>query len=199
MAENIIKDDIFDSTSSTYNNQNQEIIQKINQYENDISIITKEHLSIIYEFLSFLIESKNLAMLKIKVVKFFQNLFIKSEINSEIVLRQSILNNKLDIYKIIIHEYIAYQNESNFFEDEISYRRELLVLLDILMTQLTFNRESYHYIVSFLINYLNVKNGNLEENSNLVINSEILNRILILLEKYYHPFDTSKFYGNYFF
>ena len=200
MDEKKEKDDIIDSSLIINNNINQEIIEKINFYEKNISIITKEHESIISKMLTFLIENKNLAMLKIKIVKFLQNIFIKCEINSEIILRYSILNNnKLDIYKILIHEYIAYKNESNFIEDEISYRREILILLDILMTQLTFDRKSYHYILSFLINYLNVKNGNIEPKSDFVINSDILNRILILLEKYYHPFDISKFYGNYFF
>ena len=47
--------------------------------------------------------------------------------------------------------------------------------------------------------WFNVKNGNMDSSQEFNLNSELLNRILILLQKYYHPFDISKFYGNYFF
>ena len=39
----------------------------------------------------------------------------------------------------------------------------------------------------------------MDANHEFNLNSEFLNRILILLQKYYHPFDISQFYGNYFF
>ena len=199
MQENILKDETTNFSSN--NSISEKIIENINLYEKkDISIISKSFETTISEFLSFIIDENNLAIFKIKIIKFLQSLFIKNEMNSEIVSRNCILHkNKLDIYKIIIHEYIVYKNNSNFPEDEQSYRRELLVLIDILMTQITFERESYHYILSFLINYLNVKNGNMDCSQEFPINSEILNRILILLQKYYHPFDISKFYGNFFF
>ena len=198
MSENITKEDI--SNSST-NAQHETIIKDINEYENNnISIISKSFKYKIPELLFFLLDNKNLVTNKIKIVRFLQNLFTKNEINSEIISRicQS-QNNQLNIYRIIIHEYLIYKNDSNQTEDESSYRRELLVLFDILLTQITFERESYHYILSFLINTLNVKNGNMESNQEFELNSELLNRILILLQKYYHPFDVSKFYGNYFF
>ena len=199
MQENIIKEETTNFTSN--NNLSEKIIEKINLYEKkDISIISKSFEATISEFLSFLIDKNNLAIFKIKIIKFLQSLFIKNEMNSEIVSRNCIIHkNNLDIYKIIIHEYIVYKNNSNFPEDETSYRRELLVLIDILMAQITFERESYHYILSFLISYLNEKNGNRDCGQVLNVNSEILNRILILLQKYYHPFDISKFYGNFFF
>ena len=198
MSENITKDD---TNNSLTNDHQKTIINDINELENNnISIISKSFENKIPEFLSFLLDNKNLATNKIKIVRFLQNLFIKNEMNSEIISRICIFHNiQLNIYKIIIHEYLIYKNDSNQAEDEISYRRELLVLFDILLTQLTFDRESYHYILSFLIHSLNVKNGNMDSSQEFNSNSELLNRILILLQKYYHPFDISKFYGNYFF
>ena len=198
MSENITKEDINNSLT---NEQHETIINDINEYENNnISIISKSFKHKIPELLFFLLDNKNIVTSKIRIVRFFQNLFIKNEINSEIVLRICHSQNiQLNIYKIIIHEYLIYKNDANQEEDEISYRRELLVLFDILLTQITFDRESYHYILSFLINTLNVKNGNMDSNQEFNLNSEFLNRILILLQKYYHPFDISKFYGNYFF
>jgi hypothetical protein len=198
MSDDITKEDI--SNSST-NEQHETIIKDIDEYQNNnISIISKSFKDKIPELLFFLLDNKNLVTNKIKIVRFLQNLFTKNEVNSEIISRicQS-HNNQLNIYRIIIHEYLIYKSDSNSTEDECSYRRELLVLFDILLTQITFERESYHYILSFLINTLNIKNGNMESNQEIELNSDLLNRILILLQKYYHPFDISKFYGNYFF
>ena len=198
MKENINEEINKDFSS---NIKNESILDNINLFEkNDILIITKSFEEKIPEIISFLISCENLVVHKIKIVKFLQNIFIRNEMNSEIFARNCLLhNNKLSIYEIFIHEYIFYKNNSNQLDDEISYRRELLVLLDILITQITFDRESYHYILSVLINYLNEKNGNMESNQEFILNSEILNRILILLQKYYQPFDTSKFYGNFLF
>ena len=201
MEKKVNNEENIDNSSKSLNNISDIIIEKINTYENkDIFLITQTLESLISEMLSFLIIPKNLVKYKIKIIKFLQSISIKNEINSEIISRiLNLHNNKLSIFQIIIHEYIIYKNNSNLIDDEISYRRELLVLFDILITQIAFDRESYHYILSFLINYLNVKNGNIDSTQEITINSEILNRILILLQKYYHPFDISKFYGNFFF
>ena len=198
MSENITKKDINNSQT---NEQHETIINDIKEFENNnISIISKFFKNKIPELLFFLLDNKNTVTNKIRIVRFLQNLFIKNEINSEIVSRICQSHNiQLNIYKIIIHEYLIYKNAVNQEEDEISYRRELLVLFNILLTQITFDRESYHYILSFLINRLNAKNGNMDSNQEFNLNSEFLNRILILLQKYYHQFDISKFYGNYFF
>ena len=198
MIENKIKDD-FPSYSTS--NRSDDIIKEINNYEqNNLSIITNSIERIVPNIVSFLINNENSVNNKIKIVRFLQNLFIKNEMNSEIFSRICQFNNiKLNPFQIIVHEYLIYKENSKQSEDEIAYRRELLVLFDILLTQITFDRESYHYILSFIINILNQKNNNLASNQNFSFNSEFLNRILLLLNKFYHPFDTSKFYGNYFF
>ena len=166
----------------------------------DIIIISKSFEQNIENILSFLLDSNNLAIDKIIIVKFLQFFFLKNEMNSEIFSRvYKSKDNNCSIYKIIIHEYIVYKNYSNDEEDEISYRRELLVLFDILLTQITFDRESYYYILSFMRDYFNEKNNNISFLSEFHLNSEYLNRILILLKKFYYPYDSSKFYGNYFF
>ena len=91
--------------------------------------------------------------------------------------------------------------------DENTYRKELLELFNILLTQVTIDRESYHYILSFLLKYINEKNNiesrvnpNKEEQkieNNLT--AEHFKRILILLEKFYQFLDESKLSLNYFF
>ena len=201
MSENTNNNEIPNTALNQNSIISESIIEKINIYENkEISMINESFEQTISEILSFLIDAGNLVIYKIKIVKFLQNLIIKIEVNSEIISRNEFLqNNGISIYKIIIHEYIIYKNNSNNLDDEISYRRELLVLFDILITQITFDRESYHYILSFLTHYLNSKIGNIDSFSEFSLNSEALNRLLTLIQKYYHPFDTSKFYGNYFF
>ena len=198
MIENKIKDN-FPSFSNS--NQSDDFIKDINNYEqNNLSIITNSFEKIVPNILSFLIENDNSVNNKIKIVRILQNMFIKNEMNSEIFSRICQFNSvELNLFQIIIHEYLIYKENPKQPEDEIAYRRELLVLFDILLTQITFDRESYHYILSFIIIYLNQKNNNLASDQNFSFNSEFLNRILLLLNKFYHPFDTSKFYGNYFF
>ena len=85
MSENITKEDINNSLT---NEQHETIINDINEYENNnISIISKSFKHKIPELLFFLLDNKNIVTSKIRIVRFFQNLFIKNEINSEIVLR----------------------------------------------------------------------------------------------------------------
>ena len=110
MSDDITKEDI--SNSST-NAQQETIIKDINEYENNnISIISKSFKYKIPELLFFLLDNKNLVTNKIKIVRFLQNLFTKNEINSEIISRIcESHNNQLNIYRIIIHEYLIYKND----------------------------------------------------------------------------------------
>ena len=133
MSEIITKKDINNSQT---NEQHETIINEIKEFENkNISIKSKFLKNKIPELLFFLLDNKNTVTNKIRIVRFLQNLFIKNEINSEIVSRICQSHNiQLNIYKIIIHEYLIYKNAMNQEEDEISYRRELLVLFNILLT-----------------------------------------------------------------
>ena len=84
----------------------------------DIIIISKSFEQNIENILSFLLDSNNLAIDKIIIVKFLQFFFLKNEMNSEIFSRvYKSKDNNCSIYKIIIHEYIVYKNYSNDEED----------------------------------------------------------------------------------
>ena len=210
MSEESIKEDSINLSNSPNISLSESLIQDINSFKNkNILIINKSYEQKIPEILSFLQNNLNLAVNKTMIVKYLQNLFTTININSEIFLRKySSDKEKLNLYQIIIHQYISYTNSSNFKTDEDEYRKELLILFDILLTQVTFNRESYHYILSFLLKYINEKNNNLYISNNneeeqydeeFHLTAEHLFRILTLLKKFYQYIDESKHSLNYFF
>ena len=156
----------------------------------------------------FLQNNFNLAINKISIIKYLQNLFSIINMNSEIFLRKYSSDKKLNLYQIIIEQYISYTNSSNFIKDENDYRKELLVLFEILLSQVTMNRESYHHILSFLLKYINEKNDNLniikkeeEEKGEkeFHLSTEHLTRILKLIKTFYQFIDKSKISLNFFF
>ena len=177
-------------------------IQYINSLKNkNIMIITKEFEQTIPEILTFLKNDSNLARDKLIIMNYLESLFTTININSEIFLRKQSIS-KENLYEIIIYEYVLYTNKLNSENDEKEYKKELLNIFDILLAQVTINRECYHYILSFLLKYINHKNHNLiiDENEKQVdLNAEHFSRILYLLQRFYQYFDDNKVSLNYFF
>ena len=93
-------------------------------------------------------------------MKYLQSLFLSVDFNSEIFLRKFIINEKekLNLYKVIINQYIFYSNNNNSKADEENYRGDLQNLFLLLLSQMTLDKEIYHYILSPLINFINEKN-----------------------------------------
>ena len=181
-------------SSSTSISTSESIIQDITKNKN-IFIITKNIEQRIIEILSYLQSDSNLATNKILILKYLQSLFISIEFNSEIFSRKFIKEKeKLNIYKIIINQYIFYSNPANTKIDEENYRSDLQSLFLLLLSQVTLEKDTYHYILSFLINYLNEKNNSkkINNNNNFIENDSIINlksehleRILFLLKYFY--------------
>ena len=181
-------------SSSTSISTSESIIQDITKNKN-IFIITKNIEQRIIEILSYLQSDSNLATNKILILKYLQSLFISIEFNSEIFSRKFIKEKeKLNIYKIIINQYIFYSNPANTKIDEDNYRSDLQSLFLLLLSQVTLEKDTYHYILSFLINYLNEKNNSkkINNNNNFIENDSIINlksehleRILFLLKYFY--------------
>ena len=208
MSEKNLSQDSLSYSSSTNKSISETLLQDINHLNSkNFFIISKNFETKIPDILSYLQNNSNLALNKIIIVKFLQNMFLTININSEIFLRKlSTEKEKLNLYQIIIGQYISYTNNSNNKKDENDYRKELLVLFDILLSQVSINRESYHYILSFLIKFLNEKNNytNLaikedEDEEVFHLNAEHLKRILTLLQKFYQFIDEDKMSLNYFF
>ena len=210
-------DSLEDSISpsiSTNISLSETILQDINNYKNkNIHIISKSFEQKIPDFLYFLQNNLNLAVNKIQIIKYLQELFTTVKINSEIFLRKNSSDKeKLNLYEIIINQYICYTNSSNFQKDEEDYRNELIILFDILLAQVSFNRESYHYILSFVLKYINEKNNNLsivsknineneekEDYDEFKLTADHLTRVLTLLQRFYQYIDINKQSLNYFF
>lgn len=179
-------------------------IQYINFLKNkNIMIITKEFEQTIPEILTFLKNDSNLAKDKLIILNYLESLFTTIKINSEIFLRKESIS-KENLYEIIIYEYVIYTNKSNSENDEKEYKKQLLNIFDILLAQVTIDRECYHCILSFLLKYFNHKNHNLivdekENEKQFDLNAEHLSRILYLLQRFYQYFDDNKVSLNYFF
>ena len=179
----------------------------------NIHIITKAFEQKIPDILSFLQNNLNLAVNKIQIIKYLQELFTTVNINSEIFLRKNSSDKeKLNLFEIIISQYIIYTNSSNFQKDEEDYRNELIILFDILLAQVKIKRESYHYILSFVLKYINEKNNNLsivskninekeekEDYDEFNLTADHLTRVLTLLQRFYQYIDINKQSLNYFF
>ena len=164
-------------SSSTSISTSESIIQDLTKNKN-IFIITKNIEQRIIEILSYLQSDSNLATNKILILKYLQSLFISIEFNSEIFSRKFIKEKeKLNIYKIIINQYIFYSNPANTKIDEENYRSDLQSLFLLLLSQVTLEKDTYHYILSFLINYLNEKNNSkkINNNNNFIENDSIIN------------------------
>ena len=173
------------------------ITQDISKNKN-VYLISKTIEQRIIEILSYLQSDSNLAINKIPIVKYLQSLFMKVEFNSEIFMRKFINDKeKLNLYKIIIYQYIYYTNPLNSKTDEENYRSDLQTLFLLLLSQVTFDKECYHYILSPLIRFINEKNirnlnkknlssNNFIENEPIInFKSEHLKRVLHLLKYFY--------------
>ena len=206
--EKTLNEDSMISTSTSIS-ITEPITQDISKNKN-VFLIQKNIEQRIVEILSFLQSDANLANTKIPILKYLQSLFMYVDFNSEIFLRKTINDkDKLNLYKVIIHQYIFYTNPNNSKADEENYRGDLQSLFLLLLNQVTFEKDTYHYILSPLINYIKEKNiisnkknsstGNilLENESNINIKSEHLNRILILLQYFYGYYKNVQ--PNYFF
>ena len=208
-AEKMNDEDSLISNSTSVSNT-ESIIQDISKNKN-IFLITKGIEQRIVEILSYLQSDSNLATNKMIILKYLQSLFISIEFNSEIFSRKFIKEKeKLNLYKIIIHQYIFYTNPLNSKADEENYRSDLQTLFILLLSQITLEKDTYHYILSSLINYMNEKNiadskkkncKNLIENEPTVnLKEENILRILVLLKYFYGYYKrTSDGILNYFF
>jgi hypothetical protein len=136
-------------SNSTNTSFSENIIQDVNNYKTkDIYLITKNLENKISEILNYLQNDSNTISNKLLLIKYLENLFTKVCFNSEI-FSYKYSNDKLNIFQIIINQYIICSN------DKDDYLRELKNLFTVLLSQINIDKDTYHYIFSFLINYIN--------------------------------------------
>ena len=194
IIEKILNEDSSILSNSTNTSFNENLIQDINLYKTkEIFLISKNLETKIPELLSFLQNESNSISNKLFILKYLESLFTKIDYNSEIFSNKfSNDKEKLNLFQIIINQYITTPI------DKEDYLSELKGLFSLLISQITLDKDAYHYIFSFLINYINKCNNygynnekmnqNQDNNSNLT--SEQLSRIMQLLQIYYQSMQT---------
>ncbi len=162
--------------------------------------------------LSYLQSDSNLANNKKKILEYLQSLFQNANFNSVIFSRKFSNDESLNLYQIIIYQYIFYTNSGNTENEEKKYRSELQSLFILLLSQISMKRDTYHYILSFLINFVNQNNianviskkdnslnNNDIQDEPIISLSEHLTRILDLLRIFFEHSQSSNEIPNYFF
>ena len=144
-------------SNSTNNSFTDPLFPDLSKFK-DGYIITKKLEQKIVDILSFLQSDTNVVG-KIQIIKFIQTLFLRVCYNSEIFMRKFASDkDKLNLYQIIIYQYIFYSNPENTEKEEENYRSELKYLLILLLSQINLDKGTYRYILSFLVDYINEKN-----------------------------------------
>ena len=148
--ETLIKEEseIFINDNNINNITSEDIINEIASLKR-INLISKNSKSKFQDLLLYLKNNENPINNKLLILKYMENLFNKVEYNSEIVSKEY---NKINIFKIIINQYIIYNDEE--------YLNELKQLFILLISQISLDKDTYHFILSFIINYINKCNNN---------------------------------------
>ena len=204
IIEKALNEDSSILSNSTNTSFSENLIQDINSLKSkEIFLISKTFESKIPELLSYLQNESNYTTNKLLIFKYLESLFTKISYNSEIFANKfSNDKEKLNLFQIIINQYILSPS------DKEDYLRELKGLFSLLISQITLDKDTYHYIFSFLINYINKFNNNGYSNENIIqtpdnnntnLTSEQLSRILQLLQIYYQSMQTIEEPYNYFY
>jgi hypothetical protein len=187
-ADKAINEDSIMS-NSTNNSLTDSLIQDLTKIKN-IFLITKSLEQKLPDILSYLQSDTNIAN-KIFIVKYLQSLLFQVNYNTEIILRKfSNDKEKLNLYQIIIYQYI-FTNPGNTEEEEENYRSELQSLFILMLSHVNLDKETYRYILSFLVNFINEKNisNALKKKENQSNNNDISeDRIIEFKSKHFSRF-----------
>ena len=125
--------------------------------EKNIYLFTEYFEEKIPEILSYLMESGNEFPIanKIQILLYLKDLFNKVEFYPEIFLKKKTLKEKINIFEVIINQYIITNSEK-----EKDYLSELKNMFIFLLSKISLDKKTYKYIFSFLVNYLNNKKNN---------------------------------------
>ena len=202
VAEKTQNEDSSVLSNSTNTSFSENILQDINYLKSkDIYLISKNFENKIPEILTYLQNDSNTIANKMLILKYLETLFSKVIFNSEIFLYKfSNDKERLNLFQVIINQFVISPN------DREDYLLELKNLFTLLLSQVTVDKDTYHYIFSFLINYINKCNNNrvandniIQDNNNSNFTGEQLSKVLQLLQIYYQSVQTIDEPYNYFF
>ena len=163
-----------------YNEQNN-IIDKVKEYySKNLFIITKELEIDLPNILSYIQNYENEIINKINIIKYLNSLIQNIPYNLDLILSKTSENEnqRLNLYEILINEYIFTEKE------EKDYIQLLEDLINFIFKRLSFNKNIYRYILSFVNNFLNDKNHN-EKNNKYYFNEYNYYNLLELIRLFY--------------
>ena len=166
---------------SRTNNEINNILNEVKYYHsNKIYIITNEIESKIPLMLSYIQNYENEIINKMYIIKYINSLVQNIPYNLGIILSQFSDNEKqsMNLYEILINEYIFTEKEE---KDYILLLEDLIIFLFI---KLSFNKNVYRYIFSFVSAFLNEKNHN-EKNDKYYFNEYNYYKLLELIRLFY--------------
>ena len=108
---------------------------------------------------------------KIQILLYLQNLLKKIDFSAGILSKKKSINENMTLFEVIINQFITSGKDQD-------YIKELKNTFILLLRKISFERKTYKYIFSFLIDHLN--NTSKEE-----LDSENVSQILELLNIYY--------------
>ena len=116
--------------------------------EKNIYLLTEYFEEKIPEILSYLLESGNEFPIvnKIQILLYLKDLFNKVEFYPEIFLKKKTLKEKINIFEVIINQYIITNSEK-----EKEYLSELKNMFIFLLIKISLDNKTYKFIFSFLI------------------------------------------------
>jgi len=125
------------------------------------------------EILSYLLEKGDEypSANKIQILIYLQNLLKKIDFYAGILSKKKSINENMTLFEVIINQFITSGKDQD-------YIKELKNTFILLLSKISFERKTYKYIFSFLINHLN-------NTSKEKLNSENVSQILELLNIYY--------------
>ena len=169
------------------------ILNNVKDYDSKkLYIITEEIESEMPFILSYLENIENEIFNKIYIIKYLISLVKNIPFNLEIILGMKSYNQKMNLYEVIINEYIYAEKNEKYY---IQLLKDLIVLL---FKKLGLNKDIYRYILSYITNFLNEKNNN-EKNNNYFNEYnyyQLLNIILFFYQSIEDEEPINYFYFN---
>ena len=191
ISENTKTDDTKDKIIEDPN-----ILNEIIDYSNkNLFIITKEFEEKIPFALSYIQNEKNEISNKLKIIKYFISLTKNVTYNTDLLLVPKSKNEKrkLNLYEILVDQYIYTDKK------ETDYIKSIEDLVNIIFTRLSYNKELYRYILSYISNFLNGKNNNNDSSEITNLNEYNYYQLLNLICLFYQSIKDDKPINYYFF
>ena len=164
------------------NKEGQTLLKEIKDFSSkNLFIINKELEEKISNILLYIQSEKNEIINKLEIIKYLISLIKNVQYNLEIILAHTSAyeKKKLNLYEILIDQYIYTD------KNEKEYIKNLDTLLNLIFFRLSYNKNIYRYILSYISNYMNQKNNNDDSSEKINLNEYNYSQILNLILNFY--------------